>query len=150
MKRMVLHGLCVILLATLASPSSAQISDTAIGTVEIFIASGFPIDEVFVYTEAKGTLLGRPGQFVEKVVWHDTRLTRETDSDGDLVLDSGGTIERFRSRQDLQTRVRYVETFDGTILSTQDYRFEIGLMLLRLPFALTPSQAEEYRRLMAG
>lgn len=132
-----------------SAPVEAQ-AGKALNAIESFVAAGLPVAEVFAYTEETGTLLGRPGQFIEKVVWHDTRLERHTSLDGIIDLDSGGTIERFRNRSELLSRLRYIETFDGTILSTNDYRWEMGLMLLRVTFILTPSQAEQYRAAMAG
>jgi hypothetical protein len=142
MRAVVLVIVCI--LAAAAAPATAQ-APTAIAAVEWFREAALPIGDVFVYTESKGTLLGRPGQFVEKIVWHDTRLEARRDTDGDLTLDAGGSIERFSSAADMAARIRYVETFDGTILSTNDYRYTSGLMFLRITFALTPSQAEEYR-----
>jgi hypothetical protein len=118
---------------------------TALATVESFKEAGFPIGEIVAYDEnTPRYLIGRPGEMIEKVVWHDTRLERRTDTDGLLSLDAGGSIERFRNPSELQTRLRYIEAFDGTILATQDYRYALGNLLLRLPFALTPRQAEEY------
>jgi hypothetical protein len=122
---------------------------TALHAVKMFQAAGLPIDEVYVHTEETSPLLGLPAQYIEKVVWHDTRLVRSA-LDRPMLLDSGGSIERFRNQEELRSRLSLVEAFDGTAISAEDYRFEIGLMLLRLPLALTPAQGEEYRAALAG
>jgi hypothetical protein len=121
-----------------AAPSAGAV-------VEAFIAAGLPIAETLALAEDTDRLLGRPGQYIEKVSWRDSRVRYQADT---ITIDSGGTVEAFATIADRDARNAYIATFDGTPLG-REYRYAEGLMLLRVPWDLTPSQAEEYRAIFA-
>jgi hypothetical protein len=60
--------------------------------------AGLPIDGRVVYTAATdlNKRLGRPGQYISKVNFHDTRLEESED----MGIDGGGAVETFTSEDD--------------------------------------------------
>lgn len=134
------------------APAQAQ-GRTAQQVVDGFQAAGFPVAGVVAYDERSdpNRLLGRPGQYIEKVSWWDTRLRAPSEPEAPGVLD-GGSIERFANLNDLRERQRYLEAVaSGGLFG--EYRFvnEPELMILRITFGLVPSDANDYgAAFMAG
>jgi hypothetical protein len=137
--------LLALFLFTLA-PANAQ-GRTAQEVVDGFIAAGFPISEVAVYNEDTDRLFGRPGQYIEKVSWWDTR-TRRGD---EITIDSGGSLERFATLRDYRERLAYLEAVaTGPLLGEYRYPSESELMILRIALALTPTAANSYGAAFTG
>jgi hypothetical protein len=110
--------------------------------------AGLPIDGYVNYTAATDDnhLLGRPGQYVSKVNFHDTRLDKESDFD----IAGGGSIETFRSVSDAKRRYSYVHSITSLSPLFGEYHYRHGATILRLSFDLTPSQAAAYKRAFEG
>jgi hypothetical protein len=147
-------GLVVGGCGTASSPSAASSSPTARSTsaappsTDAVIAhlkkAGVPIGEVQTYDASTdgNHLLGRPGQYIAKASWHDSRL----DADADFNVPGGGTVEVFDSATALQMRQQYVEALtQGNALLAQ-YIYGSGLALIRVSSLLTPDQAKQYQQ----
>jgi hypothetical protein len=77
------------------------------------------------------SLLGRPGQYVSKVGFVDSR-----------VAPAGGSLEVFRTSADVAARVAYLQR--GGQAHPKEYLYTGGTVLLRLPGNLPPEAAEAY------
>ncbi len=66
----------------------------------------YPIDNVITYNENNdpNKLLGRPGQYIEKVNFADLRLYQSDENNP-----AGGSIEIFENEKDCQNRVDYLK-----------------------------------------
>jgi hypothetical protein len=115
-------------------------SVTASDVVTAFTSAGLPVGKVEVYDASTDSnqLLGRPGQYVAKFNFADTRLEQP---EGDMV---GGSVETFKSAEDLKTRQAYIAKLAKQLSLAVEYEYTDGLMLLRLDKALTPDQAAAY------
>ncbi|WP_145964113.1 hypothetical protein [Chromobacterium phragmitis] len=104
--------------------------------------AGIPIAKEVVYTAETDSnkLLGRPNQYVAKANWADGRLSQPQE---DMA---GGTVEIFKSEDDLKARKEYVERIGKTMPMMAQYQYHNGLVLIRLDKALTPTQAAEYEK----
>jgi len=102
-----------------------------------------PIGEVVNYTTETdpNELLGRPGQYIDKISWEDSRIDQSED---DL---KGGTIELFDSKETLENRTDYLEQFVETPMFAQ-YMYVHNLVIVRIDKELTPEQAEEYEKIL--
>ncbi len=120
--------------------TSSSNGGTSTEVLAILKAAGAPIGTVTVFTAENdpNKLLGRPGQYVAKFNFVDTRLEQPK---GEIV---GGTIESFSNGDDLQRRLEYVKGISQSSPMFVEYEYTNGLMLLRLSGDLTPEQAEEY------
>jgi hypothetical protein len=109
-------------------------------------AAGLPIGKVKVYDRSSdgNHLLGRPGQYTQKVNFRDLRIR---DGAGGYSVASGGSLEVFATNADARRRAAYVSAiFDSAsqaIPSERDY--VVGNVFLRLSYRFTPGQAERYR-----
>lgn len=139
-------GITLLSAQTFAATQAQEV--LALTALEVFQEAGIPIVEAVAYDAATdpNRLLGRPGEYVEKLSWRDERLLPSYPEDWgwpDISVDTGGSIERFANQRDLDRRLAYLAAFDGTIFG-REYRYTHKLMILRLPFDLTPEQAGEY------
>lgn len=149
---MIVVALAIVCGAPTPTPTSISApvttaTPTLEGEILALKQAGLPIGEVVVLTAETdpNDLLGRPGQYIAKGYWVDTRLpTQET-----LDMDAGGTIEIFGNEEDLATRKAYIEILAKSSLFVQ-YIYAEGLVLLRLPNAFTPKQATEYEKALRG
>jgi len=111
-----------------------------------FEKAGIPIADKEVYTAETDTnkLLGRPGQYIAKANWADSRLEQPND---DMA---GGSVEIFRNERDLKARKDYVDNIGRAMPAMAQYQYRKGLVLIRLDKALTPAQAAEYEKALKG
>jgi hypothetical protein len=114
------------------------------------------ISDVIVYDEASdpNSLLGRPGQYVSKAGFHDSRLAgQESLDDAPFAVVKGGDVEVWSTDQGAQERADYVggivNSPAGAIFGPE-YMYRIGPVLLRVSGKLTPPQASEYDRALAS
>ena len=107
---------------------------------QAFVAAGLPLSTWTVFDAASDPnhLLGRPGGYVAKASWLDTRIS----SPGDTIDNNSGTVEIFANASDLQARATYFQAFQGTMFGR--YVFSHGLVLLALDYKLTPDQEKGY------
>jgi hypothetical protein len=133
--------------ATAAAPSTtAQAMDaaTALATLK---DAGLPITDSAVITETNDAndLIGRPGQYVSKVAFADSRLGVPIDP-AEPGNEGGGSIEVFADDAEAQARSDYIqETLQslGPIAGTE-YHYLAGPILVRVTGELPPSVAAEY------
>ncbi|WP_337881750.1 hypothetical protein [Chromobacterium haemolyticum] len=109
-----------------------------------FKKAGLPVEKQEVYTAETDSnkLLGRPNQYVAKANWADRRLEQSGESM------KGGTVEIFKSEDDLRARKEYVERIGKAMPMMAQYQYQNGLVLIRLDKALTPDQAAEYQKVL--
>lgn len=113
---------------------------TAEDVVERFKKLNMPIGEVIVYNEetCPNDLLGRPGQYIGKADWEDTRVEQFGDSL------TGGTVEVFDNQNSSLKRKEYLEPFLEEAMFLQ-YLFVHKNVIVRIDKELTPTQADEYK-----
>ena len=95
------------------------------------------LGKVVIYTEETDPnhRLGRPRQYFAKLNFTDTRYKSEPEN--------FGTIEVFKTREELEERYDYVASVTkGTPYLV--YQFKHENLLMRLPHEMTPTQAKEY------
>jgi hypothetical protein len=107
---------------------------------------GLPVRQVKVYSEADdpNKLLGRPGQYIGKANFRDSRA--DSDRARGLDVSEGGSIEVFAFEGDARQRADYVEEIarsGGGLFAEYDYLR--GKVLLRVAGNLTPTEAREYQ-----
>ncbi|MBS3909808.1 MAG: hypothetical protein KGZ93_09360 [Actinobacteria bacterium] len=128
---------------TTTTKQAAKPAETlkAAQVIDAFKKTGIPITQTIVYTEATDTnkLLGRPGQYIEKINWADGRIEQS-----DKANPVGGTVEIFTSEQDRAKRYSYIKQFMDNPMLVQ-YMYEHGLALVRLDKDITPTQAKQYK-----
>lgn len=102
-------------------------------------AAGLPIGKYVEYTAETDSnkLLGRPGQYIGKVNFEDSRIDEDTNN-----LDN--SIEVFANETDLNNRAAYVKAITEKVPFLVQYQYVHKNVLLRLHKALTPTQASEY------
>jgi hypothetical protein len=98
---------------------------TAHEFIESFKQRGLPVGKVVCYDgdTDPNNLLGRPGGYIEKCDWADTREKQphanadytDPDSDFDLI---GGSIETYEEPSGAAMRAEELRAFEGGILST--------------------------------
>ena len=139
--------------ATVAAPSTtAQALDAETALAELKDA-GLPITDSAVITETNdgNNLIGRPGQYVSKVAFADSRPGVPIDQ-AEPGNEGGGSIEVFADGADAQARSNYIQkTLQslGPIAGTE-YHYLAGPVLVRVNGELPPSVAAEYEAAVAG
>ena len=100
----------------------------------------YPIDNVITYNENNdpNKLLGRPGQYIEKVNFADLRLYQS-----DKNNPAGGSIEIFENEKDCQNRVDYLKKVSQESPFIE-YNCMYDNILLRLNEKLTSDEAQSY------
>jgi hypothetical protein len=139
----------VLLIATLGAFLLAGTSSATVAAppkpaqvVAALKSEDLPIGTYRVYTAANdpNKLLGRPGQYVGKLNFHDKRLPKSAD----YSTDSGGSVEVFKTRADAKRRLQYVAAITQSSPLFTEYQYLEGLILLRVAGDLTPGQARRY------
>ena len=130
---------------TTTSPTTttiaAPIALTAAQVVDGLRAAGLPIGTVEIYDAGNdpNSQLGRPGQYTSKASFADTRIGTEVDG-----VEGGGDVEAFDDPAALTKRADYLEGFADQPPIGGWYQYTAGNAILRVPFELTPDQAEQY------
>lgn len=91
-------------------------------------------------TDPNGNL-GRPGEYISKADFEDTRLEQY----GEYLV--GGTIETFENESDCNDRYEYLKTLQDSslgMLALDQYMYKYDKAIFRIEYDLTPDQAEEY------
>jgi hypothetical protein len=111
---------------------------TAAAIVAGLKAAELPVSDVVEYTAENdpNELLGRPGQYVQKVNFSDSKL--EEPSDGD------GTVEVFQNQGDAKQRKEYVDSISKDMPTLGYYTYQSGPYVLRIAFAVPPARADAY------
>ncbi|MBC2207451.1 hypothetical protein [Listeria booriae] len=136
---------------------------TAWSTYEGFMAAGIPMYRNVVFTDETDPngLLGRPHSYTAKIDFNDkTAIDRivaknlqesglPKSETGDQVeqrlkIRTGGTIEEFKTKKDLEDRMEYLNELPVKTDVDNEYRYSKGNVLLRIDASLTPSEAKKY------
>jgi hypothetical protein len=129
-----------------AAPSSSAVMDAAAVLAKLKSA-GLPITDSATVTEANdgNHLLGRPGQYVSKVAFADSRVGTPIDQ-ADPGNDAGGSIEVFANASDAQARSDYIQQVLEKLgpMAGTEYHYLSGPVLVRVTGDLPPSAAKEY------
>ena len=105
-------------------------SVSTIGRIEAFDESSDPNGK-----------LGRPGEYISKADFEDTRI----DQIGEYLI--GGTLETFENSSDCIKRYEYLKSLQDPSLGAfgvTQYIYKYDNVLLRIEYDLTPEQAQEY------
>lgn len=101
--------------------------------------------EVFDEETDPNELLGRPGYYITKADFSDSRVQQI----GEYLC--GGTIETFSSEDDCENRTEYLNGLNDPsqgALALNQYIYQYDKVLFRITYDLTPEQAEEYYQQM--
>ncbi|HEX6483145.1 MAG TPA: hypothetical protein VF043_30240 [Ktedonobacteraceae bacterium] len=128
------------------TPLPAHARKSAAQIVQELLAKGLPIGEVFSYTAENDLnhLLGRPGQYIGKTEFKDTRIS-STETGAQITVSDGGSVEVFASITDAQHRFTYLQALStsGNALFAE-YEYLDGIAILRVSSQLTPTEAKAY------
>lgn len=136
--------------APAAHTPAARAATDAAGVVARLKTAGLPVGAVIVYTAATDPnhLLGRPGGYLSKAGFADTRINpKDAKDDSPGAVDLGGDIEVFADAAGANARADYIRKAMAAMpmLGTQ-YEYVSGPVLLRLSQVLTPDQAAAYKK----
>ncbi len=138
------------LLALVACQGSASQPMTAEEVLNALAQANLPIGDTITFTAETdpNDLLGRPGQYISKVNFRDTRLSVEDDES--VSTQDGGSIEVFADAQAAEARAQYIHALGQGVSVLAEYDFVEGYVLLRLSRRITPAQAQEYADALAA
>ena len=128
------------------TPGPAHTGQSADQIMQGLKTNGLPIGVSFTYTAANDVnhLLGRPGQYTDKVNFKDTRIS-STDQGVDISVTDGGSIEVFTTTTDAKNRFAYIQKISKSgVALFAEYEYLDGLVILRVSAQLTPDQAAKY------
>lgn len=115
---------------------------------------GLNIGKIVAYTEETdlNSLLGRPNQYISKIIFEDTRLEQVNANNEFLTEEernepTGGTVEVFNNKEDMEKRKNYIEGLSTSVSMFNQYIYSNNYALLRLEHDLTPTQAQEYEKI---
>ena len=140
-------------LQTPEATGSGQIDAGAV--VEHLKASGLPIGRVNVYNAETDPVsrLGRPGQYIGKAIFQDSRLPLVLQQGQDVISfqSSGGIVETFNNVAELEDRKKALDLARQQFPAAfPEYQYNNGVVLLRLGHVLTPEQAAAYEAAIAS
>jgi hypothetical protein len=121
---------------------------TASSVYSALQAAGLPVSRLIVYTAATDPnhLLGRPGGYLSKCAWSDSRVPAADTaglSPGDIGF--GGGVEVFSTAAEATARAEYIATAEAAVpLVGSEYDYLAGPVLVRVSQYLTPDQAATY------
>ena len=147
MKRFTMILLSFVLLFSLTACGSSEpaVEVTAESAVTALQEKIPDITSITVYDEETdpNENLGRPGQYIGKADFFDSRMEYEEDN--------AGAIEFFSSKSDCDDRYEYLCKLSDPELGAfgvNQYIYKYDLAVFRVSYDLTPSQAEEYKQAM--
>ncbi|MBW8737130.1 MAG: hypothetical protein JF621_08375 [Streptomyces turgidiscabies] len=96
-------------------------------------------------------LLGRPGQYMSKVTFTDSRI-KAADVDGTKVgdVERGGAVEVFADPAGAEARAKYIQAIGKSMPVFAEYDYVHGAVLVRVSHYLTPTQAAGYKTATSG
>ena len=163
----------VVLLAGCSSPSTGTSTPTATATEQTsvapvaFASAGGSAEVVAALAEHVPTItlttaftedndpnkqLGRPGGYIGKAAFADSRVPTADRNEDKAATDNGGGVEIFTTAGDAQARSEYIAAAlkgGGGMLGTE-YLYVSGPALLRVSGNLTPTMAREYEAAWPG
>jgi hypothetical protein len=136
--------------APAADAPAALTAETAFARLAETVPSA-KLGTVFTETNDPNKLLGRPGQYVSKLSFADSRIAADDVAglkEGDTAR--GGGIEVFKTAEDAKKRADYIERVTEGVPMLAEYRYLNGPVLVRVSHLLTPSQAADYEKATAS
>lgn len=134
------------------APVSDAAPADASAVLEQLMAAGLPISGSLVITETNdpNNLIGRPGQYVSKVVFADERASESLDENAPSN-DAGGSVEVFTDAATAQARSEYIQAALAKLgpAAGTEYHYLAGRALVRVTGDLLPSVAAEYEKAAA-
>lgn len=145
MKKILLLLLMVLMLSGCSSTEKKAELPKAEGLLTELKEKNSNLDKIQAFTEETdpNEKLGRPGSYISKADFSDTRL----DQEGSEYL-VGGTLETFSSKEDCKKRAEYLNKMNDPsigFLALNQYVYQYDKVLLRIDYDLTPEQADEYK-----
>ena len=131
--------------AQATSPAPTAALDAG-GVINALKATGLPITEVNVLTEATDTnkMMGRPNGYTSKAFFVDQR------HEGEGVEPSEqNTVEVFPDADGATRRREFIEGVTKEMPMFTQYIIQSGPILLRLDKVVTPTEAKEYEEALA-
>jgi len=124
--------------------NSASEPTTAEEIIKALQDTGFPITEICVFTAENdpNSLLGRPGQYITKASFVDSRA--EEVLDDNIGVSNGGSIETFENTTDAKKRYEYISEIAKSSPMFAEYDYLSDKVVLRVSKHLTPEQASDY------
>ncbi|HEY6424310.1 MAG TPA: hypothetical protein VIY28_13885 [Pseudonocardiaceae bacterium] len=107
---------------------------------------------VFTAETDKNKLLGRPGGYVSKASFTDSRISPTGEGFTDTspgAADAGGSVEVFADDQAAGARLKYIQAITANTPMFTEYDYVSGPVLVRVSRSLTPQQAAEYQSALA-
>jgi len=129
------------------TPHVAHAGQTADQFLQGLKAHGLPIGVSFTYSAANDLnhLLGRPGQYIGKVNFKDTRITGYGQG-ANISVSDGGSIEVFATTTEAKKRFAYLQAISKSGVGLfAEYEYLDGVAILRISNQLTPDQATQYQ-----
>ena len=128
--------LFITLLLILISSNVMAFNELEAGNIVNQLKKEMPMTNIQVFTAENdpNEFLGRPGQYIGKASWKDSRFE-----------DAEGTVEVFKNNKDLQNRKKYLESVFEEYPTFVQYVYVHKNAILRVDKELTPDQAEEYK-----
>lgn len=151
MRRDAVLAAVVLLLATGCGGSSNSSTHTdAAAVIAQLKAAGLPIANVAVVTAANdpNQMLGRPGMYISKDTFTDTRIDPAKARDDTAgAVDLGGSVEVFSKSSDAKVRAAWIKGVEKSApIFGAEYDYLSGDVLLRVSQSLTPDQAAAYKK----
>lgn len=144
MKKILLFLLMVLMLTGCSAEEKAELPKAESLLTELKEKNS-NLDKIQAFTAETdpNEKLGRPGNYISKADFTDTRL----DQEGSEYL-VGGTLETFSSKEDCKKRAEYLNKMNDPsigFLALNQYVYQYDKVLLRIDYDLTPEQADEYK-----
>ena len=134
----------LLLLLVAACGGSASPGAEPENVIATLKQQGLPIGESLAYTAEtdRNNLLGRPGEYIAKIMFADIRLVPAGGDEFDVY--NGGSIEFFASEDDARKRAATLTAATGNISDLAETSYLDGKRLLRISKRLTPDQSKQY------
>ena len=113
------------------------------------------IDTVIVYDEYTdpNKLLGRPGEYLGKADFVDSRIEMNKNPYMSEALKEGGTLECFAKAADCDARYDYLCSMNGIelgVFGANAYLYKYERAIFRVSYQLPPADAAAYQQAMDG
>ncbi|WP_157475638.1 hypothetical protein [Parafrankia sp. EUN1f] len=132
-----------------AAGSPGQVTGPTAEQVAIMLAnSGLPLRTTVVYTAQNdpGALLGRPGGYISRIAFTDTRVSASEIAGAPAdAIERGGAIEVFHAPEAAQARGAALSAPSAGGDPAAEYTFVQGRIVLRLSLILTETMAAGYQ-----
>ncbi|MFJ9605027.1 hypothetical protein ACIRS1_01560 [Kitasatospora sp. NPDC101176] len=128
--------------AAVGAPPEETDAAAALGKLATAVPS-LKIVKQYTAEDDPNHLLGRPGQYVSKVSFSDSRI-KPADVEGESAdsVARGGAVEVFATEADARKRSEYIQAIVKGMPALLEYDYVRGPVLIRVSKYLTPDQAK--------